>query len=360
MTFVNGDLSTSIKPMKKSITVLPLLLVTLAIPGTTIASATVSDGVAAYEAGDYARARDEWLPYAALGNPNALYNLGQLYRMGRGVERDFEKAEEYYLRAAEKGHVGAQRNLGTLHYFGRLGQVDMEQAYKWLYRAASNGDARSQYIVGTMYYNGQHVAKNATDAYAWIHLSAEQGIRDAIAAQDKLKAYLDSEAIQAALAKAPGLVGSYRVADNRDLMVEGQNEQETETTSALDLSKAEMQKTETVVQTAEPVQQAEPVPAPVPTSEPSGVMAADKYRVQVGSYRSSEEAERALDHLSQRLGALVGDHEAVIQIVDIGDKGIFYRLQFRPFEDRNSANLFCGQLKDNGVDCYSLKTPPQP
>ncbi|MFC7049230.1 SPOR domain-containing protein [Emcibacter nanhaiensis] len=346
--------------MKKPVIILPFLLSALTLPGITIASATVSDGVSAYEAGDYVRAREEWLPYAALGNPNALYNLGQLYRMGRGVERDYKKAEEYYLRAAEKGHVGAQRNLGTLHYFGRLGKVDMEQAYKWLYRAAGNGDARSQYIVGTMYYNGQHVAKNETDAYAWIHLSAEQGIRDAIKAQDKLKAYLDSDTIQAALARAPGLVGSYRVADNRDLMVDGQNEQEIEQATTLDVPGPAKQDTAPVSPVAEATGQAKPAPAPASAASQPAVIASDNYRVQVGSFRSSEEAERALDGLSQRLGSLVDDHEAVIQIVDIRDKGVFYRLQLRPFGTRDAANDYCGRLKDKGIDCYTMKTPPQP
>ncbi|WP_417319213.1 SPOR domain-containing protein [Emcibacter sp.] len=340
--------------MKKTVIILPFLLAAQINPNITVASATVSDGVAAYEAGDYVRAREEWLPYAALGNPNALYNLGQLYRMGRGIEQNYKKAEEYYLRAAEKGHVGAQRNLGTLHYFGRLGQIDMEQAYKWLYRAAGNGDARSQYIVGTMYYNGQHVARNTTEAYAWIHLSAEQGIRDARMAQDKLKTHLDSRIIQAALARAPGLVGSYRVADDRDLMVDGQSEQDNEETAALALPAEEKaatavaEKTETLTSTL-----------PAESSAQPDIMASDNFRVQVGSFRSGEEADRTLARLKEKHADLIGDHEAVVQIVDIKDRGIFYRLQLRPFESRETANDLCARLKENGIDCYSLKTPPQ-
>ncbi|WP_321389271.1 SPOR domain-containing protein [Emcibacter sp.] len=344
--------------MKNTILILPFLLAAQINPSITVASATVSDGVRAYEAGNYEQAREEWLPYAALGNPNALYNLGQLYRMGRGVRQDFKKAEEYYLRAAEKGHVGAQRNLGTLYYFGRLGTIDMEQAYKWLYRAASNGDARSQYIVGTMYYNGQHVAQNKTDAYAWIHLSAQQGIRDAMAAQDKLKTYLDSDTVQAALARAPGLVGSYRASDDRDLMVDSQNGEATEETTPLDLPDEG--------RAATPVTVSEELPATskqtpsLPETTTPDISAPDNYRVQVGSFRSSDEADTALSRLKQKHAGLIDSYEAVVQVVDIKNKGIFYRLQLRPFADREAANLLCDRIKDNGGNCYSLKTPPQP
>ncbi|RME99800.1 MAG: sel1 repeat family protein, partial [Alphaproteobacteria bacterium] len=93
-------------------------LAALMIAGSTASfvHADVLEGVRLYEAGDYAGAIREWQPYAAQDDPNALFNLAQVYRLGRGVPADLSVAENYYARAAKLGHVSAQGNLGTLYY----------------------------------------------------------------------------------------------------------------------------------------------------------------------------------------------------------------------------------------------------
>lgn len=87
-----------------------LLLAMSAAP----AHANFQAGAEAYARGDYKTAIDEWLPYAANSDPRALFNLGQMYRLGLGADKDLVKAEQYYRRAAELGHVGAQANLGSM------------------------------------------------------------------------------------------------------------------------------------------------------------------------------------------------------------------------------------------------------
>jgi TPR repeat protein len=54
------------------------------------------------------------MPFAAKGDPDALFNMGQAYKLGRGVPLDKAKAEDFYRRAADKGHAPAQSNLGIL------------------------------------------------------------------------------------------------------------------------------------------------------------------------------------------------------------------------------------------------------
>jgi len=46
------------------------------------------DGIAAYDRGEYAAALSLWLPLAEHGNVSAQYNLGMLYRDGKGVPKD--------------------------------------------------------------------------------------------------------------------------------------------------------------------------------------------------------------------------------------------------------------------------------
>jgi len=305
------------------------------------ASATVADGVYAYEKGNYAVARSEWLPYAALGNPNALYNLGQLYRMGRGVDTDYLKAREYYLRAAEKGHVGAQRNLGTLYYFGRTGKVDYKQALEWLTRAAINQDSRSQLMVGIMYYNGEAGQKDYIKAYAWITLAAKGGLGKAKTTLDKLEDIMTSAQIAEARKLAPTLTSRKLSPDDVGLMVRQQKANDLPDTPEL---------TKPTPPAAAETKEAATEP-PVATAE------ADNYRVQLGSYHTEDSARQGLKALKKKLTDIIADREDNIEFADLGTRGIFYRLQLGPFESRAKADKFCAELKENGQNCYSVKAP---
>ena len=61
---------------------------------------------------DFQKANELWLKAAELGCSMAYYNLGQAYRLGRGVEMDMNKAKHYWEIAAMNGHIKARHNLG--------------------------------------------------------------------------------------------------------------------------------------------------------------------------------------------------------------------------------------------------------
>ncbi len=70
----------------------------------TLLSAAVAgpfeDGVRAYKGGDYATALRLWRPLAEQGEAFAQYNLGNMYRNGRGVPRDYVQAHMWLNLAA--------------------------------------------------------------------------------------------------------------------------------------------------------------------------------------------------------------------------------------------------------------------
>ena len=78
------------------------------------AGADVKAGVDAWTAGDFAAAIQQWQPAAARGDADAQFNLGQAYRLGRGVPQDMVKAEELFGKAAAQGHPQASDNYGLL------------------------------------------------------------------------------------------------------------------------------------------------------------------------------------------------------------------------------------------------------
>ena len=153
----------------RSIAILAALLI------ASPAAAGVKEGVEKWQAGDHKGAVVEWLPYAAKGDPDALFNLGQAYKLGRGVPMDKAKAEDFYRRAADKGHAPAQSNLGIV-----LAQRGAKpEAAKLWQQAAAKGEPRAQYMLGVLHFNGDTVEKNWPLAYAYMLKANEAGLPQA-------------------------------------------------------------------------------------------------------------------------------------------------------------------------------------
>ena len=90
----------------------------------------------AYDKGDYQAALKEWLQLAEQGYAGAQYNLGQMYRNGKGVIQDYAEALKWYRLAAEQGDADAQNNLGAIYEYG-LGVLQNNILSHMLYNIAS-------------------------------------------------------------------------------------------------------------------------------------------------------------------------------------------------------------------------------
>ncbi|WP_313535052.1 SPOR domain-containing protein [Sphingomonas sp.] len=136
--------------------------------------AAVKAGVDAYNRGDYGRAMQAWRPAAEKGDADAQYNVGQIYKLGRGVPVDMVEAEKWYRLAALQGHDLGEANYGMMLFENGK----REAAVPWLERAVAHGEPRAQYLLGVMLFNGDGVAKNWVRAYA-LMLRASAGGLDA-------------------------------------------------------------------------------------------------------------------------------------------------------------------------------------
>ena len=74
---------------------------------------TLAAAAVAWSGGDYPAAIAMWLRLAEAGNADALYNLGQAARLGRGMAADPDTALAYYRRAAALGHPRAILRLSS-------------------------------------------------------------------------------------------------------------------------------------------------------------------------------------------------------------------------------------------------------
>ena len=150
---------------------------------------------------------------AAMGHPQAAYELAALYEAGLGVQRDYNRAKHYYEVAIQQGHRDAHFNLALL-YSGenapfndlqrarQLMQVvahqgdvegqfvlatmmnkssaavssDPTQAIQWFGRAANRGHEKAQFQLGMQYLRGQNVARDTNAAYHWFTQAAKKNV----------------------------------------------------------------------------------------------------------------------------------------------------------------------------------------
>ena len=107
--------------------------------------------------------RDNFVKQANEGNPNAQFQLAEMYRTGKGglthnIAQDDAKAEEWYLKAAIQGHPASHYQLGLMHYHGdKMGghlPVNYRKAFTWFSKGAAKGDVGSQRYLGFMLSEG--------------------------------------------------------------------------------------------------------------------------------------------------------------------------------------------------------------
>jgi hypothetical protein len=75
--------------------------------------------------------------------------------------------------------------------------------------------------------------------------------------------------------------------------------------------------------------------------------------VQLSSQRSQEAAQQTASSLQSRFGNLFGGTTLEIQRVDLGERGIYYRVRL-PAQSLQNATQICNNVKAGGGDCFAL------
>ncbi len=97
------------------------------------------------------------------------------------------------------------------------------------------------------------------------------------------------------------------------------------------------------------------VAAPQVATLPPATAPAGPYVVQLAALKSQDGAQPAWGRLQKAHPALLSERELAIQEIDLGERGIFYRVQAGYFLDRPSALELCTALKARGQDCLVVK-----
>lgn len=175
----------------------------------TPALADVKAGVDAWQQGDYAKAIAEWRPAASAGDADAQFNLGQAYKLGRGVPVDLPIAMDWFRKAATQGHERAADNLGLLLF--QQGMRD--EALPFIRKSAERGEPRAQYILGTAMFNGDIVAKDWVTAYALMTRASAAGLQQASNSLASMDKYISTEDRQKGLTLAATMANGSKAGD---------------------------------------------------------------------------------------------------------------------------------------------------
>jgi TPR repeat protein len=189
------------------------LLAIAALLAGAPALADVKAGVDAWSRGDYAVAIREWKGPAEKGDADAQFNLGQAYKLGRGVSRDLAKAEELFGKAAAQGHLQASDNYGLLLFQ----RGEHARAMPFVAAASGRGDPRAQYILGLAHFNGDGVTKDWVRAYALVSLAQQAGLQQAIPALAQMDEHIPLDQRQQSIALAAQLAADAQASRRRQL-----------------------------------------------------------------------------------------------------------------------------------------------
>jgi TPR repeat protein len=124
---------------------------------------------------DTAKAIELYKRSAGQGYAASQFRLGDLYEEGGVLERDLGKAVESYRKAADQGHSGAQYALAHIYHLGSGVTQDMAAAMVWYRKAALQGDEWSQLALGDQYRIGLAVPRDLAQSTKWYRRSAERG-----------------------------------------------------------------------------------------------------------------------------------------------------------------------------------------
>lgn len=293
-----------------------ILAVALLIAAAPASAQSVKAGIEAWQRGDYEEAVSMWRPLARQGNADAAFNLGQAYRLGRGVQVNLAEAQGWLERAARKDHRDAQTTLGLLLFQNG----NRTAGLRWLRQAADGGDARAQLVYGTALFNGDGVPRDPALAHVYVKRAADQGLAAAKSTLDELDEMLTPEEKSRAVALAAGTKGPSPAAPKAKLPAKSAAAGESPARRAA----------------------ASPPTAPRATAKAGG-----RWRIQLGAFSKRASAEALFKRLSGS-GALAGKSQFLVAA------GALTRLQVGPFDSQAAAASACKALSAKGQACFPV------
>lgn len=339
--------------------------------------ASVKDGVDAWSRGEYDAAVSQWRPEALKGDADAQFNLGQAYKLGRGVDANLDTALDWYKQAADQGHLQAGDSYGhLLHYQGKV-----SESVPFLESSAARGEPRSQYLFATELFNGTNVGKDWVRAYALMTRASSAGLGPASRSLAQMDRFIPLSERQQGITLAGNLEQSERSIKAQQLagfdldttpatavakpvtLPPSQIPAPVETSIASGAPGAPFLNNPITPPAQSTAVQSPPANLPVtaavatstsaaqprPTQAAAVRTASGDYRIQLGAFGKQDGAKTLWNRLEGQLSELKSIQPYLIPT------GNVTRLQAGPFASRSAADAMCGKIKATGQGCFSLQ-----
>jgi len=251
-------------------------------------------------------------------NPEALYHLAEMSRLGIGGKQSMTVATMYYRLAGKLGNEKAAMKLANILYFDGDGTpAEISEALATWQTYALQGNAEAAYLLGIIYWNGENGrTPDPLRGYGLVWRSAQTGYNDAVQSELTMRAQLPGKARDAGQIYGERLdeLGFSDELIGMDLLVEGW--------------------------------------------EPDEKKASEKpddwtkvWRLEVGFAMRQEDAAAMMERINR-------DHAETLkglfgEMAESPNRPGRYRLLYGPAEGLHAAVSLCVTLKRAGFDCFA-------
>lgn len=139
------------KPAASAASSTPAAKPAASAPTTPVKEPSAFDkGKEAFSSGSFAKANILFTQAVQEGNSAASYYLAQMYKDGKGVNKDTRQAFSHMLKAAEGGHADAFYAVAEMYRTGVGTETNRSIAKKWYEKAAVSDAADSDKAAGAL------------------------------------------------------------------------------------------------------------------------------------------------------------------------------------------------------------------
>ncbi|RIA80725.1 hypothetical protein C1645_838182 [Glomus cerebriforme] len=120
---------------------------------------------------------------AEYDNKVALYKLGEIYELGKGVYKNEIRAFDYYQQAAEKGCINGKYKVGNYFLHGIIVDIDKRKALDLYKEAAEGGNCDAKNCLTLLYKQGEVLDDN--ESLVSLVMSFESLLKQEVSIDDK-------------------------------------------------------------------------------------------------------------------------------------------------------------------------------
>ena len=124
---------------------------------------------------DFEKILEQYKQAAEAGDSDAMFNVGEMYAIGKGIVQDYDEAMQWYQKAADEGNTAAMIAMGKLYAEGKGAQQNFGKAMEWYQKAADADNQDAAALLGECYEKGEGIAQDYAESMRRYQAAAEKG-----------------------------------------------------------------------------------------------------------------------------------------------------------------------------------------